>query len=656
MSLNVEVLEESFNKVKPRANEFTASFYENLFQAYPEVKPLFANTDMVTQQKKLLNSLVLVVENLRNPEALSPVLNALGARHVGYGAIAKYYGPVGEALLITFEQYLQEDWNLEVKKAWLDAFTAITALMLKGAGVDNVPTIDKSEKSQQQAAATKPIEQKLDRNPKIEPSKPIVTEIPESESSELPVEILVSIFEKIKPCGDEFAASFYENFFQACPEIKPLFNKTDMETQGKKLLNSLVLVVENFRDPQALAPVLNALGVRHIAYGATAKYYKPVGEALLVTFEQYLQEDWTPEAKRAWLNAYRAITALMLKGVGQQSSPQVVEKPATLAKPMPNEQPVTLAKSTILTTETSKEFQLLSSTTASEKKALVSIKFDGEVLQEILNNFTNNYQQIQSKISEQQLSQVFKQIPRQFIDTFWSAPTWLVVLSSTVIFTIFVVIADDNSVLADALGSADSISLVIALVLFIKEAPDRRKQFHYQAWSTIDAAHNVKVSYARILALQDLNEDGVSLRGLDAPGAELVDINLPRANLSQANLSESDISNANLSYANLDNANLSQVKLSAANLSQAKLGFANLTGANLSSANLSGANLICADLSHANLSGANLRDASLSGANLQGAYLTGANLKNAKVSDYELSSAFLEGAIMPDGSKYHSQN
>jgi hemoglobin-like flavoprotein len=42
---------------------------------------------MKAQEKKLLNSLVLVVENLRNPEVLEPVLNALGARHVGYGEI-----------------------------------------------------------------------------------------------------------------------------------------------------------------------------------------------------------------------------------------------------------------------------------------------------------------------------------------------------------------------------------------------------------------------------------------------------------------------------------------------------------------------------------------------------------------------------------------
>jgi hemoglobin-like flavoprotein len=101
---------------------------------------------MGNQGKKLLNSLVLVVENLRNPEALGPVLKALGAGHVGYGAIPKYYGLVGEALLITFEQYLKEDWTSEVKKAWLDAFTAITSLMLKGAGEKSSPQSLQSQK------------------------------------------------------------------------------------------------------------------------------------------------------------------------------------------------------------------------------------------------------------------------------------------------------------------------------------------------------------------------------------------------------------------------------------------------------------------------------------------------------------------------------
>ena len=85
MSLNVELLEQSFERIKPRAEEFVASFYENLFAAHPEVKPMFAETNMAKQRKHLLAALVLVVENLRKPEVLGDALKSLGAKHVGYG-------------------------------------------------------------------------------------------------------------------------------------------------------------------------------------------------------------------------------------------------------------------------------------------------------------------------------------------------------------------------------------------------------------------------------------------------------------------------------------------------------------------------------------------------------------------------------------------
>lgn len=133
MSLQVELLEESFEKVKPQADDFVNSFYDNLFTAHPEAKPLFANTDMAGQKKKLLASLVLVVDNLREPDTLSGALKGLGAKHVQYGALPEHYPLVGEALLKTFEQYLQKDWTSEVKQAWVDAYGAITELMLSGA-------------------------------------------------------------------------------------------------------------------------------------------------------------------------------------------------------------------------------------------------------------------------------------------------------------------------------------------------------------------------------------------------------------------------------------------------------------------------------------------------------------------------------------------
>ena len=362
-----------------------------------------------------------------------------------------------------------------------------------------------------------------------------------------------------------------------------------------------------------------------------------------MSFEQYLQEDWTPEVKLAWTNAYKAITGLMLKDSGADSSPKVVADQKEVTHHQPQES----------------KTQLLNESkpappTEEQKKPLVSIQVDGEIIQKTLSKITDSYQKFQGQSFIQRLGEVLKGILEKFIDNFWAQPAWLVASVSAVLFIIIYVAADDNSLVGEIVQSVDALSMVVALILFIKEAPDRRKQFHYQAWSIVDAAHGVKVSYARILALQDLNEDGVSLRGVDAIGAELIDINLLRANLSETKLSEADLSNANLSHANLNNANLSQAKLSGANLSDANLSFARLSQVNLSSANLSGANLICADLSNANMSGVNLTNASLSGTNLNSAYLSGANLKGAKVSISDLSGALLTGAVMPDGSKYKS--
>ena len=280
MSLQVETLEKSFEEIKPVANDFVASFYDNLFTANPEAKPLFDTTDMEAQKKKLLNSLVLVVDNLRKPDALNGALRGLGARHVKYGALPAHYPLVGGALLTTFEQYLQDKWTPEVKQAWVDAYGAISEMMLDGA--------DYSEAE-------------------------VALPSPEAEA-ELNVELLEQSFDEIKPVANNFVASFYENLFTAHPEAKPLFDTTNMEVQKKKLLDSLVLVVENLRKPSVLDKALRGLGARHVKYGALPEHYPLVGEALLTTFEQYLKDKWTPNTKDAWIAAYGAISEMMLDG------------------------------------------------------------------------------------------------------------------------------------------------------------------------------------------------------------------------------------------------------------------------------------------------------------------------------------------------------
>ena len=314
MSLKVEVLEQSFELIKPNADEFVASFYDNLFTANPEAKPLFETTNMAAQKKKLLNSLVLVVENLREPEMLDSSLRGLGARHVQYGALPEHYPLVGGALLTTFEQYLQEKWTPEVKQAWVDAYGAISEIMLDGA--------DYSEAE-------------------IALPTPGTPEAEAEAEAGLQVELLEQSFESIKPQADEFVASFYDNLFTANPEAKPLFDTTDMAAQKKKLLGSLVMVVENLRQPDVLDKALRGLGARHVKYGALPAHYPLVGSALLTTFQQYLGDKWTPDVKKAWVGAYGAISEIMLDGA-DYSQPEISLQPeqsntdAALAQPSNN--------------------------------------------------------------------------------------------------------------------------------------------------------------------------------------------------------------------------------------------------------------------------------------------------------------------------------
>ncbi|MEL6603690.1 MAG: globin family protein [Cyanobacteria bacterium J06614_10] len=303
MSLNVELLEQSFELVKPKADDFVASFYNNLFTDYPASKPLFEHSDMAAQQKMLKGALVMVIENLRKPDVLSNALQGLGARHVKYGALPEHYPLVGNSLLKTLGQYAGAAWTPELESAWTDAYGAISELMLEGAdyskediALENVPTT-----------------------------------APPAEEGGLQVELLEQSFELVKPKADDFVASFYGNLLTDYPEAKPLFAHTSMPKQQQMLKGALVMVIENLRNPDVLSKALGGLGARHVKYGALPEHYPLVGNSLIKTLEQYAGAAWTPQLKEAWVGAYGAITELMLDGADySKADVQLEETPGAM--------------------------------------------------------------------------------------------------------------------------------------------------------------------------------------------------------------------------------------------------------------------------------------------------------------------------------------
>lgn len=242
--------------------------------------------------------------------------------------------------------------------------------------------------------------------------------------------------------------------------------------------------------------------------------------------------------------------------------------------------------------------------------------------------------------------------PRSSHSSFWSrrsihqleekiqaVPTWLVAAISFVVLSILVVFINQDdtalsvkAVLQMLLSDAEAIALALAVILYVKAAPDRKTQRHYEAWRVIDtaAAANVTTSYARNKALRDLHHDGVPLKWLEAPNANLAGIKLPSADLKQCNLAGTNLEGANLRYANLE-------------------------GANLAGANLNHADLVGSDLSHANLSDAKLRGTNLTSANLWETNLSHAEMWWANVQQEQLNGATLNQTVLPDGSLHEPQ-
>lgn len=131
--LDVDLLETTFEAVKPRAGELVEFFYSRLFERHPAVLPLFAGADMREQQGKLLSALALVVASLRQPDALVPALQRLGEKHVGYGAMPGHYDAVGAVLLDALAHIAGGAWTDEAARAWSDAFTVVAGVMIGAA-------------------------------------------------------------------------------------------------------------------------------------------------------------------------------------------------------------------------------------------------------------------------------------------------------------------------------------------------------------------------------------------------------------------------------------------------------------------------------------------------------------------------------------------
>lgn len=123
------LVQESWEKVKPISDTAASLFYGKLFELDPSLKPMFANSDMKEQGRKLMLMIGTAVKGLDTLGELVPAVQSLGKRHVGYGVEPGHYDTVGAALLDTLDKGLGEDFTTEAEEAWTITYTTLASVM-----------------------------------------------------------------------------------------------------------------------------------------------------------------------------------------------------------------------------------------------------------------------------------------------------------------------------------------------------------------------------------------------------------------------------------------------------------------------------------------------------------------------------------------------
>jgi hemoglobin-like flavoprotein len=127
----ISIVQDSFRKVLPIADTAASMFYARLFELDPSLRKLFKG-DMKKQGMMLMSMIASAVRGLTDPNALIPVLHALGRRHTGYGVVDAHYTTVAEALIWTLEQGLGDAFDARTREAWIAAYSMMASVMQQG--------------------------------------------------------------------------------------------------------------------------------------------------------------------------------------------------------------------------------------------------------------------------------------------------------------------------------------------------------------------------------------------------------------------------------------------------------------------------------------------------------------------------------------------
>ncbi|MBK9935937.1 MAG: hypothetical protein IPP61_17815 [Cytophagaceae bacterium] len=106
---------------------------------------------------------------------------------------------------------------------------------------------------------------------------------------------------------------FYNRLFEIAPEVRPMFGRSEIVEQSRKLIGMLSYIINRLDNLESIIDEISKLAQRHINYGVLPEHYKPVGESLLWTLKQGLGSNWNKDVEEAWTVCYVTLSNAMIE-------------------------------------------------------------------------------------------------------------------------------------------------------------------------------------------------------------------------------------------------------------------------------------------------------------------------------------------------------
>lgn len=129
----IELVKSTVPALKEHGLTITQTFYKNMFEQNPEVKPMFnmAKQASGAQPKALAMSVLAAAQNIDRLENIAPVVAKIAEVHCDCLVKEEHYPIVGKHLLVAIKEVLGDAATDEIIAAWGKAYEVIARVFIE---------------------------------------------------------------------------------------------------------------------------------------------------------------------------------------------------------------------------------------------------------------------------------------------------------------------------------------------------------------------------------------------------------------------------------------------------------------------------------------------------------------------------------------------